>query len=305
MLIVLQLGLPLLLTAWLWRFSSGNRLVLSLQFAAVGSVIIALWTVGLWTSVPRWGLAIVGILALVGAVSGARRPASPLGSWGWLQSVISVALLIIGLAAIAEAWHAHQPPTIASIRLAMPVDGNDLVVANGGSRLLLNAHQDTLDLSTPRHRLWLGQSYGVDIVAIRPSGITSDGLRPANPRRYAIFGRALHAPCTGTATAVRDDKPDLDVPKVDDQVMTGNQVTLRCNGIEVVMAHLKRGSVLVCPGQQVAVGETIASVGNSGMSDEPHLHIHAQTPGTAQAPFSGKPVAIFFNGRFLARNDRI
>jgi hypothetical protein len=28
-------------------------------------------------------------------------------------------------------------------------------------------------------------------------------------------------------------------------------------------------------------------------------------PGTNAAPFSGKPVATLFNGRFLARNDRM
>ena len=304
-LIVLELGLPLLLTAWLWSFPSGNRLVLTLQIAAIGTVIIASWTAGLWTSLPRWSLAIISVLALVGAASGARRPSSPLGRWGWLTLLVSIALLIVGGGGIAEAWRAHQPPAIASIRLAMPLEGNDLVVANGGSRLLLNAHQDTLDLSIPRHRLWHGQSYGVDLVAVRPTGITSDGLRPANPRRYAIFGRPVQAPCTGTVMAIRDEQPDLDVPKVDDKVLTGNHVTLHCDGIDVVMAHLKRGSVLVRLGQEVAVGETIAAVGNSGMSDEPHLHIHAQTPGTAQAPHSGKPVAMLFNGRFLARNDRI
>ena len=305
LLAAIQLGLSLLLTIWLWVSPTRSRLGLALQILAVFSVMIAVWLAGIWTILPRWTLVAIALVALIAAVRGARSPAAPSGAKGWLQSVISIALLIVGSGAIAEAWRAHQPPAIASIRLASPLDGNDLVVANGGSRLLLNAHQDTLDLTVPRHRLWHGQSFGVDIVAMRPIGMTSDGLRPSDPKRYAIFGRAVRAPCDGTVSALRDGRPDLNVPQVDPEIMTGNHVTLRCNGVEVVMAHLKRGSLLVREGQQVSAGQAIAAVGNSGMSDEPHLHIHAQMPGTTQAPFSGRPVAMLFGDRFLARNDRI
>lgn len=51
-------------------------------------------------------------------------------------------------------------------------------------------------------------------------------------------------------------------------------------------------------------GDAIAQVGHSGNSSEPHLHINAQDPGTADAPFSGAPIPIRINGRYVARNDR-
>jgi murein DD-endopeptidase MepM/ murein hydrolase activator NlpD len=70
------------------------------------------------------------------------------------------------------------------------------------------------------------------------------------------------------------------------------------------MAHLQRNSVRVRTGDVMAVGDTVARVGNSGNTDEPHLHIHAQLPGTAGEPFNGDPVPIRFDGRYLARNDR-
>ena len=44
------------------------------------------------------------------------------------------------------------------------------------------------------------------------------------------------------------------------------------------------------------------AVGNSGNTDEPHLHIHAQRPGPASAPLSGDPLFIAFEGGFLALN---
>lgn len=305
LLAVIQLGVPLLLAAWLWLWPSRNRFVLTLQFAAIVALMIAIWTAGIWTLIPRWSLAVIALFALIAVVRGARRRASALSGWALAQAFVSVALLMVGGFAISEAWRAHQPPPIAFIRLALPLDGDDVVVANGGSKLLLNAHQDTLDLSVPRHRLWFGQSYGVDLVAFRPIGVTSDGFRPTDPARYAIFGRAVRAPCAGRVITITDGRPDLEVPKVDAKFMEGNHIRLRCGDVEIVLAHMKRGSLKVRAGQQVATGQIIGAVGNSGMSDEPHLHIHAQAPGTAQAPFSGKPVAMFFHGRFLARNDRI
>ncbi len=301
----IQLGLPFLLVIWLWMFPTRNGLGLAVQFLAITGVMVAIWLAGIWTAVPRWTLAVLAVLAVVAAVRGGRKAPAKLGLGGWLQLLVSLALLVFAGGTLSEIWRGHQPPPISSIKLAVPLKGDDLVVANGGSSLLLNAHQDTLDLSIPRHRLWQGQSYGVDLVAIPRFGTTSDGLRPADPSRYAIFGQPIHAPCAGTVVTLTNDRPDLAVPKVDRKIMEGNHVRLRCNGVEVVLAHLKQGSVKVGIGQSVTVGQIIGAVGNSGMSDEPHLHIHAQTPGTAAAPFSGKPVAMLFNNRFLARNDRI
>lgn len=301
----IQLGLPLLLVIWLWVFPISKRIGLAVQFLAVVSVIAAMWLAGIWTSVPRWSLAAIAALAIIAAVRGGRQAPGKLGLGGWLQFIASLALLVFAGGALSEIWRGHQPPPIASVKLAMPLKGGDLVVANGGSSLLLNAHQDTLDLSIPLHRLWRGQSYGVDIVAMPRLGTTSDGTRPADPKRYAIFGRPIHAPCAGTVVTLSTDRPDLAVPKVDRKIMEGNHIKLRCNGVEVVMAHLKQGSIKVTIGQSVKVGQIVGAVGNSGMSDEPHLHIHAQTPGTAAAPFSGKPIAMLFNNRFFARNDRI
>jgi hypothetical protein len=46
-------------------------------------------------------------------------------------------------------------------------------------------------------------------------------------------------------------------------------------------------------------------VGNSGNTGEPHLHIHAQRPGPPGAPWSGDPLPIRFDGRFLVRGERV
>jgi murein DD-endopeptidase MepM/ murein hydrolase activator NlpD len=57
----------------------------------------------------------------------------------------------------------------------------------------------------------------------------------------------------------------------------GNHVVLDLGGgVYAALAHLRRGSVLVRPGDRVAAGQPLAACGNSGNSTEPHLHFQLQ-----------------------------
>ena len=95
------------------------------------------------------------------------------------------------------------------------------------------------------------------------------------------------------------------VPEVDRDHLAGNHVLLRCATADVLLGHLHQGSVQVQEGGNVAVGEWLGIVGNSGNTGEPHLHIHAQRQGSAEAPLGGDPRPIQFYGRFPVRGDRI
>ncbi len=96
----------------------------------------------------------------------------------------------------------------------------------------------------------------------------------------------------------------MQVPQMDREHMAGNNILIRCGDADVLLGHFKQGSLRVRRGDAVTVGQALAAVGNSGNSGEPHLHIHAQQPGTDNAPLSGKPLPMRFDGRFLVRNDR-
>jgi murein DD-endopeptidase MepM/ murein hydrolase activator NlpD len=41
----------------------------------------------------------------------------------------------------------------------------------------------------------------------------------------------------------------------------------------VALVHLHKGSLLVRPGDPVAVGQPVAACGNSGNSTQPHVHV--------------------------------
>ena len=68
----------------------------------------------------------------------------------------------------------------------------------------------------------------------------------------------------------------------------GNHVVLDLgSGEYALLAHLRRGSVRVRPGQRVRRGETLGRCGNSGNSSEPHLHFHVQDRPSSSARHGG------------------
>ena len=163
----------------------------------------------------------------------------------------------------------------------------------------------TLDASMPRFHADRGQSYGVDVVKLDEWGFRANGLQPREPTAYDIYGTSVYAPCDGVVLIALDGLPDMQVPQVDREHMAGNHVLLRCKDADVLLGHLKPGSVAVAAGNAVTVRDRIGHVGNTGNTGEPHLHIHAQHRGTLSEPLSGEPLPMRFDGRFLLRNGRV
>ena len=103
---------------------------------------------------------------------------------------------------------------------------------------------------------------------------------------FASFGQVVRAPGTGTVTMIEADQADLPAlltrstypdgpPKgLPPSILLGNYVLIKLdNGGCVLLAHLRRGSVLVKPGQYVDEETELGVTGNSGNTSGPHLHI--------------------------------
>jgi len=70
------------------------------------------------------------------------------------------------------------------------------------------------------------------------------------------------------------------------------------------MAHFQQGSITVSEGDVITAGSRIGSVGNSGNTTEPHLHIHAQTHIGKSTLLDSDPLPILFRDYgWLKRND--
>lgn len=304
----LQTILPIVLIAWLAFVPPQSTVGFWVQATAIGLLLLALSYVGIWTFPPWWAVYAFGAF-LVGAagIGLARRRALtrwPRGIFAWSGFVGFAALGIYAANTTRIANRADIAPAGHAVDLASPLGPGTYLVANGGAAPSVNAHAAWLDQSVAAHRQYWGTAQGVDLVALDRWGLRADGLLPADPRAYIIFGMPVVAPCEGDVLVAIDGLPDMPVPQVDHAHLAGNYIILRCAGADILLGHFQRTSVIVRAGQRLRVGEPIAQVGNSGNTSEPHLHVHAQMPGTLGAPFSGAPIPIRIDGRYLVRNDR-
>jgi hypothetical protein len=307
LLFVAQAIAPLALLAWLWFAPCRSGATTLLRMFMTTAYLVAIALASLWLIVP-WFLALA-YLVVVALRAYTMAPGVRSARW-WPQRRVEwfglalnglMAIAFVGLAGTAVA--ARWPPQERLIDLEFPLREGTYVVANGGSRDLVNAHIRTL--TVPRLRDYRGQSYGVDIVAVDRFGMRARGLLPRDPRAYVIFGEHIHAPCSGIVLRAEDGRPDMPPPQPDREHLAGNFVFMECDGVHVLLGHMERGTVRVRPGEHVQAGVVVGHVGNSGNTNEPHLHIHAQRPASDDAFLSGDPLPVRMNGRFLVRNDRV
>jgi len=310
--LTVQLAIPLSLLLWLAVWPARNAAGFGLQAAGTGAVILALALVAQWAVAGWWVPRVLGGLWAMLTVLGAARlwrgqgKALPCTRGEWLAVLAGLALLGAGGWAAGIALSGRITPPGPVVAVANPLGPGRYLVGNGGATTLVNVHLHTLDASVARYRPWRGQSHAVDFFGLGRWGMRADGLRPADPAAYAIFGRALHAPCDGKVIAAEGGAPDFEVPQLDPVDRLGNHVILECDDAWIVLAHMQQGSVTVAPGTAVRRGSRIGAVGNSGASTEPHLHIHAQRPAQAGAPpISGAPLPLRIADRYLVRGDRI
>lgn len=158
----------------------------------------------------------------------------------------------------------------------------------------------------PSHGLHAyGQTYAVDLLHV-PSGdgdLKVDGWVKVNPAAdYPGFGEPILSPVDGEVVRAHDRARDhgsrmswgalaymMTVESFAREVrgpkgILGNHLVIRTDSSPgvgapqaddryVALAHLKRGSLRVGPGDRVVRGEAVAELGNSGNSSEPHIHV--------------------------------
>ncbi len=125
----------------------------------------------------------------------------------------------------------------------------------------------------------IGQRFAIDFVQIGPDGRTYHG-DPNRNASYLAYDTPITAVAAGTIAATLDGVPE-NTPQSPTMAaelnlsnVGGNFIAEKIGaGRYVMYAHLKPGSLTVKPGDKVAAGQTIARLGNTGNSSEPHLHL--------------------------------
>ncbi|MGM0570228.1 M23 family metallopeptidase [Marinobacter sp.] len=311
MVIISQVVLPLVLLIWMALWPARGWLAWGLQLGSVTAVLLGLRLAALWTMPPFWVPHVYGlVLALVVLAHLVRKGIPGPGLWRVSAGGSVILLVVSGLGGFGGylAWQAAKgrvPPQGDIVNIAPPFPPGHYLVAHGGSTSMVNVHLKTLNESVERFRPWRGQSKALDIFRIHPMGFHRTDWHPDNPAGYTTFGTPVLAPCQGKVALVVDGLEDQPVPVMDRDHMAGNHVAVDCGEFFVILAHLRQGSIGVATGDEVAIGELLGQMGNSGNSSEPHLHLHAQKALPEETPLSGEPLWLTINNRFLVRNDTL
>ncbi|MCY9593585.1 M23 family peptidase [Paenibacillus chitinolyticus] len=151
----------------------------------------------------------------------------------------------------------------------------------GGTNVLLNYHYE--------HE---SQRYAYDLVQIKgTSSYTGD---PGKLESYYAYNQEVTAPAPGIVKAVENGRPDNPIGQTDEKNPAGNHVIIdHGSGEYSFLAHFKKGTITVKPGDKIERGQLLGRVGNSGNTSEPHIHFHV-ADGTDL--FGSKSVRIRFEG---------
>jgi len=179
----------------------------------------------------------------------------------------------------------EYPVLTENISLSITIESpfkEDVLIGWGGNSIKENAP----------HVIWPSERFAYDIV--KTPYETNSPLLEA----YGIYDMAVYAPVAGTVVAVKDNEDDI-IPNSEEFLsMEGNYVYIRIEstGTYLLMNHLKKNSVGVKSGDYVEVGDYLATIGNSGSTSEPHLHIHhqKQDPTKTVHPILAEGLPLYF-----------
>lgn len=276
--LAVALGLPFLAGVWclvrrasldtrLWRHPLSRQarpsllqllnrwVLLGLAAATVstGAYEALRWDLGEQT----YGVVVVGfVVGLVASGLLASLTPPPVR----LAPNLAVAAILVFLAG-QLAWSLAGPAD--AVTLASPVTGR-WWVANGGHAELVNGHN-----------VAVAQGHALDLIQVNEgSNHVGD---PFDLRSYHAWRQPLLAAADGVVATATDTQPDQPIGSVDRRRPAGNHIVIDIGGGRyIAYGHLQHGSLRVGVGDRVRRGDVIGLVGNSGNSDEPHLHFQVQ-----------------------------
>lgn len=217
--------------------------------------------VKLWSMSPQYFpvLGLIGMTGTIGYIARGGRWTNPLVLLTAFVALICATLPYAG-PILGRRYPASLDSTGPAIAVRLPLN-ETIQVAWGGDGTRENYHAAYPD-----------QRWAYDLV-VAPHSHDSKTLED-----FGCYGRTIVAPIGGEVRSAHDgfldQVPDNNATTPDN--IFGNYVVIKPDGNEnrLVIAHMKKGSVLAREGDHVVEGQPIGQCGNSGASTEPHVHIH-------------------------------
>jgi hypothetical protein len=303
--------LPVLLLGWM-IFGTGAGLMGVFQIIIPYLYMFLLFFIGYWGFVNYYLRYVFGAIYLaaiiltltvlgrfaaisVDSVEGFKR-IDPLSAF--LLGIVAFSLLYLFIRA-ALSRSAYENP----VKLAFPLKNGKYYIFEGGNSKLsrfMNYH-----FAGGAHRkgsINKTMVFAVDIAKLNSFGSFATGFCPKEPEKYEIFNEPVFSPCDGTVIEVVEGLENEIPFSGKHPYNVGNRIVIRQEDVNILLGHLQAGSLLVKAGEKVTAGQQIAQVGNSGLTEFPHLHMQAMK-SPANDIWNGDGVAMEFSGKFFVKNN--
>jgi len=286
---MLTIIIPATLILWLTLSTTKNKLDWVLRSVLVSFTVFIFYKIGLWSLTSYYlRYILLFLFAFTFLYSLSKNINTPYNFTVFL-SPVNYLLLLFTLASFILSVFILKGSTFnhsKTIGLSFPFAQGKYLVLQGGSNFSTN----------PFHNQASSASYALDIIKLNRLGNRATQLFPEQLKQYNIFNEEVLSPCTGTVQVAVDNQIDNPPGHVNTKQPAGNHLILLCDDVKIFLAHLQQNSLRVSEGEHVRTGQSLAMVGNSGFTDEPHLHLQAND-------FNNKPVTILFNSKSYSIND--
>src|SRR5690625_1270011 len=261
--------LPLIFLFTLWRAKFDTKLLWALDALASLLVIVWLFQFGSWgwfSYYLRYLWVILFIYTFVASYFKVKdRPfTKKIKGFEYMTIVVYIVLIFVfGL----YNYQAGKTYTYKgeAIELDFPMNEGTYIIGQGGNGTMLNYHS-----------AYDNQKYALDILKINALGMRAKGIYPHDKGKYEIYSDTIYSPCDGTIISAENNLEDFTPPNSDPEHPAGNHVTMQCDGVDadILLAHMKKGSVQVDVGDTVQKRQPLGKIGNYSNTTETHLHIH-------------------------------
>lgn len=304
---LLNIVLPIFVLFCLLEFGKGNSVHIIIYVFGVGNLIFLLFKTAYWEFTNYYMRYILGFIYLIIAFrnlsflnDGIQEVSRTIILIDVLFLILTVVLMYLNVSVIRASKKAKD-----CIKLSFPFKNGRYIITDGGDgkiSSLLNYHNKAQIHKNGKANTSMG--YATDIAKINKFGFTAKSILTKNNEDYEIFHENVYCPCDATVIEVINEIEDNIPFSAKYPYNVGNRIILKVDNYYIVMGHLAKDSITVRVGDKIKSGQTLAKIGNSGLTPRPHLHMQVSRCDDGYY-WQGASVPIFFNDSYYPIKNKI
>ena len=295
--IIIHIVLPIILLITLSLSGRGSLHEKIIYMLVVGNLLFLLFRVGVWEfTIYYLRYFYIALLIFIGLINFFIMPnrAYETSISNLATDFLLILILLFSIYLNINVLRASIKPK-TYINLRFPFRNGKYIISEGGNgefSFLVNYHYKASIHSAGQVNN--SMKYGTDIVKINRIGCCVKNILIASNEQYEIYGESVYSPCNATVIEIVNNIENNIPFSRKYPYNVGNCIVLKKDDFYIIMGHLEKNSIKVEIGDQVQTNQLLASTGNCGFTNRPHLHMHVSRCDDGLY-WGGEGIPIIFN----------